>query len=327
MKKLISLALALVLILSLSTVAFAAEGDENDYKDMLDKGTTFKKDYVVNHGTAPAETFDFKIKYVSFEDNEGTKKEVDSHPTVTLGDAVFSSALSETGTADVSVAITNYENVALGVYTYEITEVVPEIKTAGTTYNTTPVYLVVTILNDETTENHYVAAIHYRTASGSKTDKITNQYDAGSLTVGKEITGNMADMSKKFTFTITFNAPTGTEIRGNIASNNQAGSWNGLTYTIKLGDGETVTLSNIPAGTTYTVTEDNENYVSDNGVFSDTNKKIAANDADTVTFTNTLTATVDTGISMDSMPYILLLAVAAMGLAVLFTRKRMMREF
>ena len=30
---------------------------------------------------------------------------------------------------------------------------------------------------------------------------------------------------------------------------------------------------------------------------------------------------------MDSMPYVLLLAVAAVGLVVMFTKKRMMREF
>ena len=53
---------------------------------------------------------------------------------------------------------------------------------------------------------------------------------------------------------------------------------------------------------------------------------ITGGDVDEDVWTNTLTAEVDTGISMDSMPYILLLAVAAMGLAVLFTRKRMMRE-
>ena len=46
-----------------------------------------------------------------------------------------------------------------------------------------------------------------------------------------------------------------------------------------------------------------------------------------IVVTNKKTTEVDTGITMDSMPYILLLAVACMGLIVFISKKRMMREF
>ena len=45
-----------------------------------------------------------------------------------------------------------------------------------------------------------------------------------------------------------------------------------------------------------------------------------------MTITNNKGGVVDTGINMDSMPYILMLAVVFMGLFVFFSKKRKMRE-
>lgn len=331
MKKILSLALALVLVLSMSTVAFAA-----DYGEYLDKSTSFTKEYVVTNGTAPAETFDFAVEYQSFKNNEGETETVSTYPTVTLGDAIFTSALSVTDDAAVSVEISNYADVALGVYTYKITEVVPTTKTAGTTYNSEPVYLVVTILRDEDSANHYVAAIHYETATGEKTGKITNSYNAGQLSVTKQIEGNMADMSKKFEFTVLFTPAEGTAFDTTVQIANDAASTNREykatanedgTYTIvfNLGDDETATFTNIPVGTTYTVSENEDGYTGEHTIVAD--GSITGGDADADVWTNTLTSEIDTGINMDSMPYILLLAVACMGLFVFISKKRMMREF
>lgn len=331
MKKLLSTALALVLAMSMSIVAFAA-----DYDDYLDKSTSFTKEYVVTNGTAPAETFDFSVEYQSFKNNEGETETVSIYPTVTLGSAVFTSALSATDTADVSVEISNYADVALGVYTYKITEVVPTTKTAGTTYNSEPVYLVVTILRDEESANHYVAAIHYETATGEKTGEITNSYNAGQLSVTKQIEGNMADMTKKFEFTVVFTPAEGTAFDTTVQIANDAASTNrdynataneDGTYTIvfELGDDETATFTNIPVGTTYTVSENEDGYTKEHTTEAD--GSITGGDTDADVWTNTLTSEIDTGINMDSMPYILLLAVACMGLFVFISKKRMMREF
>ena len=326
MKKLISFALVMVLVLSMSTVAFAA-----DYDDKLDKSTSFTKEYVVTNGTAPAETFDFSVEYQSFKNNEGETETVSTYPTVTLGDAVFNSSLSKTGTADVSVQISNYDDVALGVYTYKITEVVPTTKTAGTTYNSEPVYLIVTILRKEDSTKHYVAAIHYETATGEKTGKITNTYNAGNLSVTKQIEGNMADMAKKFEFTVVFTPANGTAFNTNVQIATDTASTNreytatkndNGTYTIvfELGDDETATFTNIPVGTTYTVSEKEDAYTKTHTTQAD--GSITGGDNDTDVWTNTLTSVIDTGINMDSMPYILILAVVFVGLFVFVSKKR-----
>ena len=330
MKKLISLALALMLVLSLSTVAFAAEQDLTSY---LDKAPVVPKTYTINNGTAPAETFTYKFEGQSYVNGDGETVADATIPAiadVTISFDAISATTSKSVTATIDAG--DYE---LGVYTYKVTEVAGN--TAGVTYSGEDLYLVLTILRDETNGQHYVAAMHYQNASGTdKSTGFTNSYDAGSLSVTKEIKGNMADMTKKFAFTIVFTAPANEVVKSAITVTKPdqttetitfAEGANTYTYTINLGDGETVKFTNIPEGVTYAVSEDEENYESDDGVFSDTTKTIAANDEDTVTFTNTLTNEVDTGITMDSMPYVLLLAVAAVGLVVMFTKKRMMREF
>lgn len=98
----------------------------------------------------------------------------------------------------------------LGVYKYEVTETGNK-DTAGVTYSNEKFYLVLTVLRDENSSKHYVAAMHYEDENGKKVNEdnrvtFTNIYDAGTLNVTKKITGNMADMDKKFKFTVVFKA-------------------------------------------------------------------------------------------------------------------------
>lgn len=334
MKKILSIMLALVLMLSMATVAFATENDEDpttpsgttetDYTKYLDKDPSVPKKYVISHGTAPAETFIFKFEGVSYKNGDGVEVADADIPAIGNVTIAYEEAVSATLSKD-GIASIDVEDYELGVYTYKVTEVAPTTKTAGVDYSTEELYLVLTILRDETSGKHYVAAMHYENAAGKdKSTGFTNTYDSGSLTVSKKIQGNMANMDKKFTFTITLTPQDGTEIKSEITSTSEGGKWSDdkLTYTVELGHDESVTLSNIPAGTTYTVTENAENYTSDNGVFGDKNKTIAGGDTDTVTFTNTLTSAIDTGVVLDSLPYILMLAVVGVGMVLFFSKKR-----
>ena len=212
-------------------------------------------------------------------------------------------------------------------------------------------------------DKHYVAAMHYQNASGTDKSKgFTNIYEAGKLTVGKTITGNLADESKKFEFTVVFTAGEDSIIEDandaseyGIACNLDADNYTKVvsddkatvTYTFELTSEENVTFTNIPQTVTYevyenplnyeqTATLDNTNVITkENKTMTDGSEKevivventveAVANNAatfDNVMFTNTLTSKIDTGISLDSMPYLMTLALSAMGALGFVSKKR-----
>ena len=97
------------------------------------------------------------------------------------------------------------------------------------------------------------------------------------------------------------------------------------TVTFDLRHGQTASLTNLPYGMSYTVTEDDytgEGYTT--AVTGDSGT-ISAGSV-TAAFTNTKGGNVDTGVLLDSAPYALLLVMALSGGAVLFLRRRAHRS-
>lgn len=81
------------------------------------------------------------------------------------------------------------------------------------------------------------------------------------------------------------------------------------TATIQVKDGDTVTFSNVPEGVTWAVSEADytgEGY--DAASISAESGTMTAGGADTSEITNNKAATIDTGINMDSLPYIVMIA-------------------
>ena len=120
--------------------------------------------------------------------------------------------------------------------------------------------------------------------------------------------------------------------------------WHSKTVYMTLTDGQNIQFSNLPVGVSYRITESEANddgyetTVSGSDVTSETatvgsgrinvtesgegEEAIRKVDADTVTFTNDKGIDIDTGVALDSVPYVLMMALAVIGMAVLFVRKR-----
>lgn len=339
MKKLLSLTLALIMVLTL-TVAVAAEDPADMTQVTIDVTYT-----ATNTGTtSPAETFSFSIAKTDVTDAaDGVTTENMPVPTVrnvefAEGDAGKAGSM----TKDVTITLPKYTSV--GVYTYTITPTPGT--TAGVTYWARPIKLVVTVIEQDGKVR--VAAVHTEdgydgtAADGTKSNDITYTYSAGSLSVSKTVAGNLGDRSKYFAITVTlfpeggktydatYTVSGGTKLGNGTADAGTATiAVNGRPYTFYLKHGETFIIENLPYGVTYTVTEadySSEDYA-EKIVFSDeTNKKIDSA-TDTVAITNTKNSAVDTGIVLDSLPYVLLIAVAVVGVVIFTARKRTHREY
>ena len=329
------------------------EEPEDPYKGLLGKNPSITKNYTAKHGKAPEAAFTYTFSRVKYIDEAGVTYKFSNTILPGAGelfasdmpeiedvkisfDAVEASVDEETGTttavtveksAEIPINLDAYKN--MGTYVYKITE--KDDNLAGVTYSTTPLYLVVTILKDGDGVKNFVAVIHEGTESGEKTSVLYNTYDSGTLTVKKTVAGNMASTTKKFKFTIVFSRPGNEAFENHMQSNSSSGEWRrtgnnySSQYEISLADGESVTISNIPAGLTYTVKEDSEHYKSEitSGKASDS---IAGGDEKSVTFKNTLDRDLDVGINLDSLPYILLIAVVCVGLVGFLSKKRMMHR-
>lgn len=156
---------------------------------------------------------------------------------------------------------------------------------------------------------------------------------SANLTVTKTVTGKLGDTNKAFTFTITKADGTAANITDANVEISEADSakveWlRDGKFTLK--DGASITFKNLPSGE-YKIVEDDytgekyeTSYVVDSG--TPENRREASvtigTDAKTLTFTNHCTLQPDLGVLLDTLPYIVILAVVAGGVALLMLRKR-----
>lgn len=337
MKKLFALLLTLALVLSFGITAMAAE------PVMTSKATTYEaliKTYNVVGGNDatlyPAETLTFT----------STPAVGNPDPTnLTVND------LEVTGNTNQKLVINVPAYSKVGVYHYTITENAGN--TQGVTYTTDAVNVSVLVEYDYTDEDGdgygLKATIGVTNAAGEgegelKHDTFTNTYSLGSLTVSKEVAGNLASQSQEFAIDVTFTSdkPVLSTITcgdgQTITSANwtQAESVYTAKVTVKLIHGQDVTFNNIPAGVTYTVVEQAKHEAPDpNGSNPETGYTvtyegetgtIAENVTAAAKVINTKGTTVNTGVVLDSLPYVLLIAVAVVAVVLFTVRKRRNRE-
>lgn len=200
-----------------------------------------------------------------------------------------SDVVEATNTANGSVSFSKIYSSA-GTYTYKLSEV--KGTDTGITYDDAVYYVKVDVTLNEQTQK-YVAVVSYFADAACKEQPITtdtptfnNTTAPGSLTIKKTVSGNAADKNKEFTFTLmlTKNAVT---LTGKAEYGGFTFEDGKYTFTLKHGDVKTIT--GIPAGFDYTVTEsDNNGYtVTVNGENTATaTGAIEAGVTKTITFNN-----------------------------------------
>lgn len=362
MKKLLAILLALMMVLvSVSALAADDDQKEKATEPDIAKKIsnpgaseeatfTLTKTYTLTGENAvnPSDVIKFTVGNPGFE-NAGTAAP-NPIPMISIvypegaeGYTVSQGAES----AEITVKLPQY-NVA-GIYTYTISEV--DTNVAGVTYLANPLNVKISVTNGTTAGTFVIAGIAVREGNNTtKTDKFENKYDSGTLEISKAVTGNMGDKAKVWDFTVTLTAPTGdtvnapititgtyTSVKENttaVPATGIAAGWTGeKTLKVQLTDAQNIKFANLPAGVTYTVVEDaastdpekaNADGYKTTTTFSDTNttKAIAAGDADTVAFVNNKQVDIDTGVTLDSTVYMLIMALALAGFVVLKIRRR-----
>ncbi len=168
------------------------------------------------------------------------------------------------------------------------------------------------------------------------TSTIANNFAyKGDLVVKKVVTGNLGDEGKWFTFTVT-GITNNTDIAKNDKVRNDSFTQDG-NYTFEMQHNGQITFKDLPYGTSYTVTELSDGYNSSKivkqyfvGDTEDSNAKEEDGKMDhakeVVTFTNKNEQEIPTGVSLDTLPYVLVLALAGAGLVLMIARKRRVQD-
>lgn len=166
----------------------------------------------------------------------------------------------------------------------------------------------------------------------------TNEYTISvtKVTVEKQVTGNMGDPNKEFSFTASLKNASMAGITYALYQKNadgeyepvqgDAGTINDETYRFNLKHDQKIVFTGVKIGAEMTVTENADGYTASITGASATTAGTATftvmKDGNTIAFNNTKNANIDTGIVTDSLPYILLLTMAVIGAGVLLLNKR-----
>lgn len=153
---------------------------------------------------------------------------------------------------------------------------------------------------------------------------------SANLTVTKTVTGKLGDTNKAFTFTITKDGkPVNNITEDNIEARDGAQWLNDGNGKFTLKDGASIIFKNLPSGQ-YKVVEDDyigekyeTSYVVDSGTPENGQEATVTigTDAKRIAFTNHRNLEPDLGVLLDTLPYIVILAVVAGGVALLMLRK------
>ncbi len=263
-----------------------------------------------------------EVEELNFTVVEGTHTDLG----VNAGTPALPTVSYDKTTRQITVTAPTYNDI--GKYNYTIKEVAGNV--AGVTYDTNEYHFQVLVTVDD--NGSLVTEIgSIKNANNEKIEKITNDYKSASLAVKKEVTGNMGDKDKAFDVDVTFTA-NGKDIAGTISYTDDgvektipSTAWNNgtATVTITLKDKETVTFNGIPYDVGYSVVERDYSAEDYKTTYdgNESKEKVEAATYNT-TITNDKSGAVDTGVTTESLPYVVLMGfVVLAGAALLLKRK------
>ncbi len=247
------------------------------------------KKYEVKNGSAPSETFEFTIAYNTMSDAEkeatvpsvnipNGKKTIAFEGPLATGEHVghFTLTLSELGLV----------NPKVGKYVYTITENAGS--TPAVSYDTSTLYLVVSVVHETDSTTHeikngykYSVSLHKGTVNGEKTDAyFVNTYGADNslknLSLSKTVRGSFGDLNEDFTFQVKFYNKENKNYAGAVVSNGE-GTYSikdasnqpvakgavlafDTPYTVTLRHHSSISFDNLPAGITYEISENGSDW-------------------------------------------------------------------
>lgn len=301
MKKFLAMMLAVLMLLSMATVAFA-DGDKVSatitFKNVVDAGapeTTYT--FTFNHGTNGSGE-NYRIDGPLPENNV---------VTVTMG--------GNTAGQDVSFTLGDFT--ATGIYLYSVTRTFTPFKGGVDTEASQTYKFLVNVFYEGTKLTSTIARMWEDTIPANPDDKkdhFDTTYQAGTLTVKKNVESffdaDKDNCGQGYEFTAgLLNVNSGVTYTGVIYDKNNTAKSDTVTFvgqndstataTFKLNDGDYLVIENLPYGTTYSVTETNPNMslgarnnhrvdqvIGEVTYTDDASKQIGNEAADTVEVTN-----------------------------------------
>ena len=183
-----------------------------------------------------------------------------------------------------------------------------------------------------------------------KSEGYTSTYKTYSLSLEKKVEGSMADLSRKFDFTLAFTGPAGTSftcvIRNGgtdtaeapvVLDENGTASVTGIQLNNSTG---TYVITGVPSTVSYKITEnidDGEGYTTTHQInkgaatgtittgtstSADSTKELMGKNENRVIFTNTKNAVSPTGIVRNVLPYVLMVGIAILSIFAVHVGKK-----
>ena len=323
-------ALAMVLAMAVSVFAVNASAADTEVLPAVSKKITKSANTYV-----PTTDFTFSITAAGQSDTIGTNPGVDG--VISIAPVHFVADASDIGVTEVNgtggtIRVDKTKFTHPGIYYYDVTEVSGGV--SGVDYDPQTKKLAVYKYKDGSIQYMFVKE---ETQEDGTTKLVKdsapfdNKYaNVSDLTISKTVTGDFADETKDFTFTITINGVA--DKTYNVYKDNTVIKTltSGKSDTITLKHGKSVVIQGLEAADTYTVVETNEDYTpSINNAGVTVNGATATGDmtidktsaAKTVAYTNERNASTPGGVIMTIAPYALMVVLAGAFAVVFLTRR------